>query len=136
MSPLEASVLERLIDSSGQVEPAVCSCSRLLPQPWLLEIEEKKEVSRAALPLLRAWLAAFKSEAPLPRFIDEIEQGVPFQQLQAVLGAPHTDIILCAGCKRPGVGLRACSRCHAARYCSRECQAGHWPQHKRECRPA
>ena len=31
--------------------------------------------------------------------------------------------------------LRRCSRCQAIRYCSRDCQARHWPQHKVTCTP-
>ena len=27
-----------------------------------------------------------------------------------------------------------CTRCHEARYCSRQCQVGHWEQHKKACR--
>ena len=27
-----------------------------------------------------------------------------------------------------------CTRCHEARYCSRQCQVDHWEQHKRACR--
>ena len=33
-----------------------------------------------------------------------------------------------------GAGARQrCSRCHSERYCGRECQVKHWPEHKRRC---
>ena len=35
----------------------------------------------------------------------------------------------------PVVRLRVCARCRAVRYCSRECQLGHWREHKSECVP-
>ncbi|CCM04154.1 uncharacterized protein FIBRA_06316 [Fibroporia radiculosa] len=31
--------------------------------------------------------------------------------------------------------LKICSKCHAVRYCSLECQRSHWPTHKRTCSP-
>ncbi len=34
----------------------------------------------------------------------------------------------------PG-GLKKCTRCSVARYCSRECQAKTWSIHKTACRP-
>lgn len=49
---------------------------------------------------------------------------------------PPTIRMLCAGCNQQAVGLRRCARCHSASYCSRECQAAHWQQHKHECQPA
>ena len=49
---------------------------------------------------------------------------------------PVTNLLLCAGCNQQAVGLRRCARCQKVAYCSRECQAAHWPQHKRDCRPA
>ncbi|XP_018021848.1 histone-lysine N-methyltransferase ASHR1 [Hyalella azteca] len=39
----------------------------------------------------------------------------------------------CSKCGRDA-GLR-CSRCLGARYCSKECQREHWPQHRGLCKP-
>ena len=39
----------------------------------------------------------------------------------------------CAGCQKSGVRLRACSKCHAVRYCSTACQRAHWHAHKSAC---
>jgi len=39
----------------------------------------------------------------------------------------------CAGCQKSGVRLRACSKCHAVRYCSTACQRAHWRAHKQTC---
>jgi len=38
----------------------------------------------------------------------------------------------CASCGAPRVKSR-CSRCNGVVYCNRECQAAHWPVHKKEC---
>jgi len=39
----------------------------------------------------------------------------------------------CAGCQKSGIKLRACSNCHAVRYCSTACQRAHWRAHKASC---
>jgi hypothetical protein len=40
----------------------------------------------------------------------------------------------CIKCQAP-VAKSRCSRCRKVRYCSRECQAQHWPQHRQRCCP-
>lgn len=48
---------------------------------------------------------------------------------------PQFDMLLnCAGCDEPNRGMKRCSRCKNARYCTVECQTTHWPIHKRTCR--
>jgi hypothetical protein len=39
----------------------------------------------------------------------------------------------CANCQKTGIKLRACSKCHAAQYCSTACQRAHWRAHKPSC---
>jgi ankyrin repeat protein len=39
----------------------------------------------------------------------------------------------CANCQKSGIKLRACSKCHAAQYCSTACQRAHWRGHKAAC---
>ena len=39
----------------------------------------------------------------------------------------------CLNCGASGAGLKRCSRCHAAWFCSRACQRAYWPFHKAEC---
>ncbi len=40
----------------------------------------------------------------------------------------------CVVCEKQNQHL-LCSVCHTARYCSKECQLVHWPQHKFQCFP-
>jgi len=40
---------------------------------------------------------------------------------------------VCAMCNAANVKLRHCSRCKSVYYCSRDCQAQHWPEHKGKC---
>jgi ankyrin repeat protein len=43
----------------------------------------------------------------------------------------------CANCQKKDGKLKACSGCHAVRYCTSACQRAHWRQHKSACvRPA
>jgi uncharacterized protein len=39
----------------------------------------------------------------------------------------------CANCQQSGIKLSACSKCHAAQYCSTACQRAHWRAHKSSC---
>lgn len=47
----------------------------------------------------------------------------------------HMDEKKCDACGQKDVPLKFCARCHAARYCSPECQRGHWRTHKQTCLP-
>lgn len=47
----------------------------------------------------------------------------------------------CAKCGKTqhtnsGVSLRKCGRCKGVNYCSRDCQASHWKEHKKTCKAA
>ena len=47
------------------------------------------------------------------------------------------DIILCANCgkgEESAGDLKACTACKMVKYCNRECQIAHRPQHKKECK--
>ena len=39
----------------------------------------------------------------------------------------------CGGCRISNEKMRACSRCGLATYCSKACQANHWPKHRQHC---
>jgi MYND finger len=54
--------------------------------------------------------------------------------LEVVNIKPDEDrLALCTGCGTPH-GLKKCSGCHTARYCSRNCQKSDWKIHKKECK--
>jgi len=47
------------------------------------------------------------------------------------------DISVCANCgkgEEESVKLKSCTACKLVKYCSRDCQIAHRPQHKKECR--
>ncbi|KAH9837635.1 uncharacterized protein C8Q71DRAFT_753664 [Rhodofomes roseus] len=41
----------------------------------------------------------------------------------------------CAKCGKTNGALKICSKCHAVKYCSPECQRAHWREHKQTCTP-
>ena len=48
-----------------------------------------------------------------------------------------TDTSLCANCgkgEEAGINLKACTACKLVKYCNRDCQIAHRPQHKKECK--
>ena len=44
------------------------------------------------------------------------------------------NITACAACGKDGDGLKKCVACMMVKYCSRECQIAHRPQHKKACK--
>ena len=46
----------------------------------------------------------------------------------------NNSISTCAACGTAGDSLKACTSCKQVKYCNRECQKLHWPQHKKECK--
>ena len=123
-------------------EAALARCKRLLPQPWVSSLQRGMATYRNVLPAVNAQLAGLHAEqsadqsavaSAAHRFDTMLTSACDWISEQAT----QTDASLdCAGCGRTAVGLRACARCRAVRYCSRECQAAHWLQHRRQCRPA
>ena len=50
-----------------------------------------------------------------------------------MLGSETIDT--CAACGKEGSdGLKACAACFMVKYCNRDCQIAHRPQHKKECK--
>jgi len=44
------------------------------------------------------------------------------------------DVSVCSNCGKEGNNLKACTACKMVKYCNRECQIAHRPQHKKQCR--
>jgi len=55
--------------------------------------------------------------------------------LQNISTAEEEDVVsVCANCGKEGSKLKSCTACKLVKYCNRECQIAHRPQHKKECR--
>ena len=46
----------------------------------------------------------------------------------------ENSISTCANCGKESDNLKACTACTLVKYCNRDCQIAHRPQHKKECR--
>ena len=52
----------------------------------------------------------------------------------ALLQAQQADWKTCANCGIKREKMQKCGRCKKAHYCSKECQAQAWPEHKKACK--
>ncbi|KAJ3841160.1 hypothetical protein EV361DRAFT_577245 [Lentinula raphanica] len=83
------------------------------------------EFSKTGRDDLAAWLSDMKLETfncstTIPEPAIPVEDDIGFKR--------------CAWCRNPSVALKKCSGCESARYCDIQCQRGHWPTHKQECK--
>ena len=49
----------------------------------------------------------------------------------------ETETLVCANCgkgEEASINLKSCTACKLVKYCNRDCQIAHQPQHKRECK--
>lgn len=110
--------------ASEEVEQAMGRCRRLLPRPWVDELVQANLID------FQQVLQAHLTGQPLQPIV--VPAAAVVQQQLDDMGR-FSD---CSGCGRHAVGLRLCSRCKKAQYCSTGCQRTHWRVHKRECQPA
>ena len=62
--------------------------------------------------------------------------ALPGRSVRPVRRVPLTPTACCAQCGTTEGKLMECTRCLAARYCSKKCQKQHYPVHKAGCRAA
>jgi len=105
----------------------LCSCGDgVLPSNFVTSVPEWDKVAKYAV---RAAISPCFS-APMFESGHEIEDLKKEDQ--------ESKAKTCAACHRDkavnGAGLLTCSRCHTAKYCSRECQRADWNKHKTVCK--
>lgn len=71
--------------------------------------------------------------------VDDISQGISSistSDNSNICGSctDNTTTEICANCGKEGGSLKSCAACKLVKYCSRDCQFAHRPQHKKECR--
>jgi len=59
--------------------------------------------------------------------VDNITEGINNVNVTATID-------MCAACGKEGDDLKACAACFMVKYCNRDCQIAHRPQHKKECK--
>ncbi|KAJ6125524.1 hypothetical protein N7471_012841 [Penicillium samsonianum] len=67
-----------------------------------------------------------------------VDKPIDLSVLSSASDESGQDLNSCQVCGKDkeanGSGLMNCSRCHKAKYCSRECQKAHWKKHKKVCK--
>eukprot|EP00887_Chlorella_sp_A99_P004030 scaffold11.g4030.t1 len=103
-----------------EADAAMAACKALLPALWV--------------EMMRSWRSVAHA--------NQQEHGLA-QQPTASAAASHRPpdprtgpLPICLGCGQLRLGIQACSRCHQARFCSRECFVRSWPAHKAACNAA
>ena len=73
---------------------------------------------------------------PNSNSIDAVTEN--FTNMAVLDDNENTSITMCANCGKgeedEGNSLKFCGACKLVKYCSRQCQATHRPQHKKECK--
>ena len=72
-------------------------------------------------------------EAVVDRLLTGADAGPGPAPRAAAEARPPRRLHRCAACGTEGTKLGKCGRCKAVRYCGRECQLGHWREHKPGC---
>jgi len=118
-----------------------------IPIDWMenFVIPEKFEVSAARKEqAISLWLdCTGKVDRELSASISDAEGAdapLPNEELitkQAyILFTDYLKGRVCFSCNLPSTKMQVCSKCRNAHYCSRDCQRGHWAQHKESCKTA
>ena len=87
-------------------------------------------------------LGAFGSDEPVE---DPQVQLMVLQDVVGLCKLLQQEVPVPVGCNNPAclnlegeaemvMASKTCLGCHVARYCSRECQVGHWKEHKKTCK--
>lgn len=112
------------VAAGQQAARALRQCRRMLPSPWLQQLEAEALQEIEAQPPAAGPRAVFSgggSSTSDGSVADAREQG---SMQRWIKEHPQADSSVCCGCGQRAVGLRACARCKQARYCSIDCQMG------------
>ncbi|PRW45019.1 transcription initiation factor IIE subunit beta [Chlorella sorokiniana] len=123
-------------------DAALEACKPWAPFAWLAELRAARSEAAAVRPHLQKQLH-HRPEAW--SYLDDEYWSNPFclgrfAQESAAVGrgvtaaqAAQDEASRCDGCGKKALGVRRCSACKQAKYCSTTCQHAAWPQHKPAC---
>jgi hypothetical protein len=126
--------------SAGQIplstkfgERVLCSCGEgALPTDFMPNFPGWKDLAKYAV---RVAVSPSFSSALIDNPLDQSAFGPPKDAPARV--REMEDCFVCGkGAQPDGSELMNCSRCHKAKYCSRDCQRTDWKKHKGVCRAA
>lgn len=114
---------------------AIEQCNKVLPNPWMRQLQSLLDSGKSTIGQVAAALEKAPHSAPGSAAHRRVEQALVRGMLQdaaAVMDAEGPPRCHC--CNEMFVGLRKCSACKVAAYCSDSCQREHWAEHKAEFR--
>jgi hypothetical protein len=56
------------------------------------------------------------------------------REVPTIVGCNNPECLNLSGVLESSASRKACTGCGVARYCSRECQVGHWKEHRETCK--
>ena len=104
----------------------ICSCGEgTLPSKYTLDFPEWSLAAKYAV------RAAISPSFSVP-FVEQSFEGI---DPKGTRGLCEEGCRLCGKSRKSdGNALSKCGRCQTVRYCSAECQGGHWKEHKKVCK--
>ena len=131
--------LEAVLEAYPEAAAAVKRIKHALPDTWVRPLAGVVAVARQQLlPSVQAQVDYLRRGGS--GTLTAAERRTALRTLQAAHStagrAQVSPKSTCDACAQNAAGLRMCSRCKLASYCSRECQVAHWKEHKRVCQPA
>jgi hypothetical protein len=116
-----------------EADAALVRCTRLVPPNWLNHLKNIQSMCASVRDTIRHHLRSSPS-----RWLSAInQQRLPERRRHAEAALQQeTEVPVCDSCSHPSVGLKVCTSCRAAKYCSRACQVAAWPSHKTACKAA
>jgi len=118
-TPVSPNTLLAALAALQHAEPALRRCKRLLPQPWLAELEISLPFVQATCRRLTA-TAVIRLQQQLLHPLGQqaaVEAVARHRQETYALGVQAQSASQCSGCGRHAVGLRRCAACQQAQYC-------------------
>ncbi|PSC71360.1 arsenite methyltransferase isoform B [Micractinium conductrix] len=128
-----AGTLRALAAAQALVPAARERCKRVLPSEWMASMDVVGEIEGQ----LRQTAALAQRERQQQQ--QQQQDAGPAPSAAREVGAPAAvtpDDAACAACHQPSKALQLCLACKSVKYCSRDCQRAHWPEHKSACRAA
>ncbi|KAL4422823.1 hypothetical protein ABPG75_009020 [Micractinium tetrahymenae] len=138
-------LVEEAAEAGRAAVEAAPRVRRVVPHEWARLAEDVVQDAQSCLPALEQVLASLHTlKAPAASMADKAAAGERMvrsltgisQVVARIYRTSSNATAVCSGCGQHALGLRACSACSAAMYCSRECQVKDRRRHKPACRAA
>lgn len=125
MKWMDADGLNKIWGSTGRESSLRLLHGYDLSSNALLWVCGKDHEFLAQIPLHRMIVDEFGKKVQAPRYSEIRDAGTMASAMTKC----------CANCFKRMDVRKICGKCHCVKYCSRECQKDHWPEHRKTCQP-